>query len=229
MTEKTILFLHGFASSARSTKAQYLDQRLAMFSDVVFRAIDLNPTPRDFEYMTTTGTINRLRQFVLDHTLERFSIIGSSYGGLIAVQYAHRFGAIEKILLLAPGLRWLSGGLSQEELTRWKESGRSPVFHPAFGKELPIRYDLHMDGLSYLQPIPPTAPTMIIHGHRDTAVPIGDSQQYALKYPEKVRLIEVDADHDLNDHLPLIWKHVQSFLLDASSQMLGIGETQGAA
>jgi pimeloyl-ACP methyl ester carboxylesterase len=219
MTEKTILFLHGFASSARSTKAQYLDQKLAMFSDVVFRAIDFSPTPIDFEYMTTTGMINRLRQYVLDYALERFSIIGSSYGGLIAVHYAHRFGAIEKMLLLAPGLRWLSGGLSGEELIQWRESGKSPAFHLAFGKELPIRYDLHVDGLGYLQPVPPTVPTMIIHGHRDAAVPIGDSQQYALKYPDKVQLIEVDADHDLNSHLPLIWKHVQSFLLDASSQM----------
>jgi len=26
-------------------------------------------------------------------------------------------------------------------------------------------------------------------------------------------LIEVDAGHDLNDHLDFIWEHVQSFLL----------------
>jgi pimeloyl-ACP methyl ester carboxylesterase len=229
MTERTILFLHGFASSSRSTKAQYLGKRLTVLSDVVFRAIDFNPTPRDFEYMTTTGMINRLRQYVLDHALQRFSIIGSSYGGLIAVHYAHRFGAIEKMLLLAPGLRWLSGGLSEQELIQWKEAGRSPVFHLTFGKELPIRYDLQVDGLGYLQPVPPTVPTMIIHGHRDAAVPIGDSRQYALKYPDKVQLIEMNADHDLNSHLPLIWEHVQSFLLDVSSPMQDIGETKGAA
>ncbi len=28
-------------------------------------------------------------------------------------------------------------------------------------------------------------------------------------------LIEVEADHDLNGHLDLIWDSVQSFLLDA--------------
>jgi pimeloyl-ACP methyl ester carboxylesterase len=229
MTERTILFLHGFASSARSTKAQYLDQKLGMFSDVVFRAIDFCPTPKDFEYMTTTGLLNRLRQYVLDHALERFSIIGSSYGGLIAVQYAHRFGSIEKMLLLAPGLRWLSGGLSEEELTQWKEAGTVPVFHPAFAEELPVRHDLQVDGLGYLQPVHPTVPTMIIHGQRDAAVPIGDSQQYALKYPDKVQLVAVDADHDLNSYLPLIWEHVQSFLLDASSPMWDIGEAEGAA
>jgi hypothetical protein len=70
---------------------------------------------------------------------------------------------------------------------------------------------------------------MIIHGHMDAAVPIEDSRQYALKYPDKVQLIEVDADHDLNSHLPLIWKYVQSFLLDAPSPGQGIGGTEGAA
>jgi pimeloyl-ACP methyl ester carboxylesterase len=190
---------------------------LATLPDVVFQAIDFNPTPKDFEYMTTTGLLNRLRQYVLDHDLERFSIIGSSYGGLIAVHYAHRYGAIERTLLLAPGLRWLSGGLSEEELTRWKEAGTLSVSHPAFGRELPVRHDLQVDGLGYLQPVPPTVPTMIIHGQRDSTVPIEDSRRYALEYPDTVQLIEVDADHDLNGHLPLIWEHVESFLLDVSS------------
>lgn len=215
MIGKTILFLHGFASSARSTKAQYLDQKLEALPEVMFQAIDFCPTPKDFEYMTTTGLISRLRQYVLDHALEKLSIIGSSYGGLIAVQYAHRFGGIEKMLLLAPGLRWLSGGLSEEELAQWKESGTVPVFHFAFGKELPLRHDLQVDGLGYLRPVPPTIPTTIIHGQRDTAVPIQDSREYAAKYLDKVQLIEVDADHDLNGHLGLIWQYVQSFLLDA--------------
>ncbi len=219
MTERTILFLHGFASSARSTKAQYLDQRLAAFADVVFRAIDFCPTPKDFEYMTTTGMINRLRQYVLDHALERVSFIGSSYGGLIAMHYAHRFGSVERRLLLAPVLRWLSGDPTRKELIQWRETGVAPVFHYAFGKDLPLRYDFEVDGVGYAEFVPPGIPTLIIHGQRDTSVRVEDSRQYRLRYPEKVQLIEVDADHDLNDHLPLIWKHVQSFLLNASSPM----------
>jgi pimeloyl-ACP methyl ester carboxylesterase len=213
MAEKTILFLHGFASSAQSTKAQYFRKKFGALPHVEFHAIDLNPTPKDFEYMTTTGLIDRLRQYVLDHHLGEFSIIGSSYGGLISLHYAHRFGGVEKMLLLAPGLRWLSGGLSEEELARWKEAGALPVLHYAFEKEIPVRYDLQVDGIRYLDFISPPAPILIIHGCHDTTVPTDHSRRYAAEFPDRVHLVEVDADHDLNDHLPFIWEQVESFLL----------------
>jgi predicted esterase YcpF (UPF0227 family) len=92
--KKNILYLHGFASSGQSTKARYLREKFKAFPQVEFRAVDFNPTPKDFEYVTTTGLINRLRQYVLDHHLGNISIIGSSYGGLIALHYAHRSGMI---------------------------------------------------------------------------------------------------------------------------------------
>lgn len=210
---KTILFLHGFASSGQSTKARYFANKFDALPRVKYHAIDFNPMPKDFEYVTTTGLINRLRQYVLDHHLGIFDIIGSSYGGLVAVHYAHRFGGVERMLLLAPGLRWLSGGLSEEQLEAWKNAGAAPLSHEAFQQEILVRYDLQADGLGYLEPIPPAAPIAIIHGKSDTAVPADDSRAYAGKYPDKVQLIEVEADHNLNDHLDLVWEYVQSFLL----------------
>ena len=213
LEKKTVVLLHGFVSSGQSTKAQYFREKLKAFPQVEFHAIDFNPTPTDFEYVTTTGRINRLRQYVLDHHLKDFSIIGSSYGGLIALHYAHRFGGVEKMLLLAPALTWLSGGLSESELEQWKKAGAAPVSHSAFGKEVPIRYDLQVDGLRYLEPVPPASPTIIIHGHNDKTVPIEPSRAYAANFPDRVHLIEVNADHDLNGHLEFIWEHVQSFLI----------------
>ena len=213
MDKMAILFLHGFASSGQSTKAQYFSEKMKELPQVDYHAIDFNPTPRDFEYVTTTGLIDRLRQYVLDRQLGVFSIIGSSFGGLVAIHYAQRFGGVEKMLLLAPGLRWLSGGLSEEELEAWRKAGATPVSHGAFQEEILVRYDLQVDGLRYLEPIQPATPMTIIHGRNDATVPTDDSRAYALKYPDKVRLIEVEADHDLNDHLDLIWDSVQSFLL----------------
>jgi pimeloyl-ACP methyl ester carboxylesterase len=164
--------------------------------------------------MTTTGLINRLRQYVLDRDLGAFSIIGSSYGGLIAVRYALRFGGVDRMLLLAPGLRWLSGGLPEEELEGWRKAGAIPVSHYAFEEMIPVRYDLQVDGLRYLDVVPPPTPVRIIHGAHDTTVPTDDSRAYAAEYPQLVQLIEVDADHDLNDHLDLVWQHVESYLLN---------------
>lgn len=210
---KTILSLHGFASSARSTKNRYLEEKLQAYPDVAFHALDFSPTPADFEYMTTTGLINRARQYVLDHHLGPLDIVGSSFGGLIAVHYAHRFGGVDKMLLLAPGLRWLSGGMSEARLAGFREAGVATVPHYAFDRELPLRYDIHQDGLGYLDPIAPACPVTIIHGNRDTTAPFEDSRRWATEHPEQVQLIEVDADHDLNGHIELIWEHVQRFLL----------------
>jgi pimeloyl-ACP methyl ester carboxylesterase len=214
--DRTILYLHGFLSSAQSTKARFLRERLAPLPHATFDAIDFNPTPRDFETMTTTGQINRLRQYVLDRGLTDVGFVGSSFGGLVALHYAHRFGSVARMLLLAPAVAWLSGGRSEQELRGWEKAGVAPVFHPAFDREVPIRYDLQLDGLRYLEPVPPGSPTLIIHGRQDTTVPIAGSRAYAADYPDDVRLIEVNADHDLNPHLDLIWGYAESFLLEGA-------------
>lgn len=214
LRNQTVIFLHGFASSGQSTKAQFFRRKFKALPQTDYYAIDFNPTPKDLEYVTTTGLIGRLRQYVLDHRLGEFSIIGSSYGGLIASHYAQRFGGVARMLLLAPGLRWLSGGLSDDQLEAWKKAGAAPVAHGAFEREVPVRYDLQADGLRYLEPVPPATPVTIIHGTIDEAVPTDDSRAYANRYPDMVQLIEVEADHDLNGHLDLIWDSVQSFLLD---------------
>jgi pimeloyl-ACP methyl ester carboxylesterase len=213
MAKQTILFLHGFASSARTTKATYFRRQLEALPEVEFHAVDLNPTPTDFAYMTTTGLINRLRQYVVDYRLERFSLIGSSYGGLIAMHYGHRFGGVEKMLLLAPALVWLFRGTSDEELEKWRKDGAAPVFHFAFQQDIPLRYDFYVDGLGYVDFIPPVSPVTILHGYRDPVVPVDYSRRYAARFPDRVHLVELDAAHDLNGHLDVLWQYVQSFLL----------------
>ncbi len=96
MEKKHILFLHGFASSARPTTTPCFRQNLQGLPQIKYHAIDLNPAPHDFEYVTTTGLVDRLRQFVLGHSLLTSSLNGG----------------VERMLLLTPALCWLSGGLS---------------------------------------------------------------------------------------------------------------------
>lgn len=221
-----VVYLHGFLSSGVSTKARFFSERFRGHSTVHFGAIDFNPTPRDFATMTVTGQINRLRQYLLDRDLvcpdvpeehrPPVCLIGSSFGGWVALHYAHFFGGVGRLLLLAPALVGLTEILSDEERERWKAAGAAPVHHPAFDREIPVRYDLHRDSLQYLEPVPPAAPTLIIHGRNDEEVPIRHSSGYAEAYPDAVQLVEMTAGHDLNDHLDLIWGLAESFLLGAA-------------
>jgi pimeloyl-ACP methyl ester carboxylesterase len=213
MDEKTVLYLHGFASSGQGIKAQYFGSKFESFPQVTFHAFEFNPTPQDFEYMTITGLINRLRQYLLGQQPGQISFIGSSLGALVGLHYAHRFGGVERMLLLAPALTYLTGKYTEAELQQWQRAGTIDTAHYAFQREVPLQYDYYLDGLRYLKPVPPPAPLLIIHGQNDEVVPIEHSRQYAASYPDQMQLVEVASNHRLNDQLDLIWEHAQSFLL----------------
>ncbi len=204
-----LIYLHGFASSAGGRKAQYLRPRLAERSGVTFHAVEFSPTPADFEYLTITGMINRLRQYILDHALTEVSLIGSSMGGLVGLNYAHRFGGVAHLLLLAPALTYLSGEREGLSLDQWEAEGVGELFHYGFNRPVRLRYDLEIDGRFYQTTPPPPAPITIIHGTEDEVVPVAASRDYARAYPDQVQLIEVTAGHDINGRLPLVWETLQ--------------------
>jgi pimeloyl-ACP methyl ester carboxylesterase len=212
MNPKPLILLHGFASSGQGAKAQFLREKLQTLSKVDFHAFDFNPTPRDFEFMTITGMINRLRQYIWDRQLKNVRLIGSSMGALVGLHYAHRFGDVANLLLLAPALTYRSGA-SRTETDQWREAGMGNVAHYAFGEQIPLRYDFEIDGNHYTAPIPPPTKTLIVHGRYDNILPIENSRTYARSYPQLVQLIQVDSDHRLNDQLELIWQNVQNFSL----------------
>ena len=214
MNNRLVLYLHGFVSSGQGTKAQYFRRKFESMPHTGLHAFEFNPTARDFEFMTITGLICRLRQYLLDSNHHDVSIIGSSLGALVALNYAHRFGGIDKMLLLAPALTFLTGKYSETELQRWQRDGKIDVAHYAFGQKTPLRYDYYVDGLHYLKRIPPPTSILIVHGQQDGVVPIENSRAYAASYPDLVQLIAVESDHRLNDQLDRIWGYVQSFLMD---------------
>ncbi|MGC2063745.1 MAG: YqiA/YcfP family alpha/beta fold hydrolase [Thermodesulfovibrionales bacterium] len=211
--KKTILHLHGFASSGHSAKALYLKERLGGIPGVEFLVPDFNPTPRDFEFMTVTGMINRLRQYILDRNLNNISISASSLGCLLALHYARIFGEVKKLLLLAPVLSYSALPFPEELFVQWEKEGSIKVPHFGFKEDLPLRYDFHRDGLAYSERVSPPAPVRILHGKNDVTISIQNSRDYAADYPDQVTLVEFDSDHALLDCLDAIGGHAASFLV----------------
>jgi len=213
MPRKTVIQLHGFASSSQGTKASFLAGRFAGVSNSQFHAFDFNPTPRDFEYMTVTGLINRLRQHVIEHYDGPISLIGDSLGGLTALHYADRYGGVERLLLLAPVLGEWVGITQGADLDAIRAAGGQTVEHYAFKRDVFLRAGFYTDILTYTDLPEPPAPILIIHGGADTTVSIEPARRYAAAHPGSVSLLEVDAEHDLYNQLDFIWEQVEGFLL----------------
>ncbi len=209
--ENRYIYLHGFASSPQSTKAQFLghcwqNRGLAM------EIPDLNGD--DFSSLTLTRQIVQVGQLIEQSQLP-VTLIGSSFGGLTAAWLAETYFQVQRLVLLAPAFNfgpiWL-GQLEAETLANWQKSGSLSVYHYGYRRYLPIYYKFIEDLANYPQEkLIRQLPTLIIHGRADEVIPPENSRYYAFSRPW-VQLIELDSDHALTDVLTRIWAEMQLFL-----------------
>jgi uncharacterized protein len=82
-----VIYLHGFASSARSGKASFFAQRCRE-AGIEFEAPDLNVP--DFSTLTVTRMLDQTRA-LLDRASGPATLMGSSLGGYVAVLAAARW------------------------------------------------------------------------------------------------------------------------------------------
>jgi len=213
LTKETVIYLHGYGSCGgiEKGKAQFLHEKFQAYPQIDFYAIDFNPTPVDFQYHTITGMIDRLRQYVIEREFDTITLIGISQGANVALNYAHRYGNVKQLLLLAPELFYDSYS-TEDNLNEWAALIDAPVFHYGFQETMPLNYGHHQDGLRYVTPPPPPASMVLIHGKNDPAIPIARSRAYAADYVDEVQLVEVESDHFLNDQHERIWQETKKML-----------------
>src|SRR5262245_3031045 len=98
-SSRPVFYLHGFASSARSTKAASLSGRLGE-RGLVLRCPDFNEP--DFSTLTLTRMLGRLDAEIAAAGAPAV-VIGSSLGGTVAILAAAAFGPrVDRLVLLAP-------------------------------------------------------------------------------------------------------------------------------
>ncbi|MEN9206645.1 MAG: YqiA/YcfP family alpha/beta fold hydrolase [Gloeomargarita sp. GMQP_bins_120] len=209
MRPQRAVYIHGFGSSPRSGKAQYLQKQLARVG-MPMAIPDLNQG--DFTHLTLTRQIQRVAETL---TPEPTVLIGSSFGGLTAVFVAERYPQVSHLVLLAPALRmreyWLQR-LTPAQWEQWRTQGTIPVYHYGEGKELPLHYGFWTDLQTYDESrLQRPVPTLIVHGRQDDVVPLAVSEDYAHTRPW-VTLISVDDDHTLHRSLDWIWGQLVAFL-----------------
>jgi uncharacterized protein len=204
------IYLHGFASSPRSTKAQDLSDRFRALN-LSLQVPDLNQN--NFTELTLTRQIQQV-QALFPPEPEPVTLIGSSLGGLTAAWLGQQFPQVEKLVLLAPAFQFLthwSSRLGATQLQQWRETGYLSVYHYSEAKQLPLSYNFLLDTQHYDEnKIQRPISTLILHGLHDDVIPIQASIDYANKRPW-VKLIQLDSDHALTNVSHEIWSAIQSF------------------
>ncbi len=208
-----LFYLHGFASSARSSKAAFLATRLREHG-VELHAPDFNEP--DFSTLTITRMVEQVGQGIDHLPGGAVVLIGSSLGAFVAVQAAlERPARIDRLVLLAPALDF--GGnrmrsLGAVGLDEWKRANHLQVFHYGFGRLMSVHYELYADARRYdcgEAALP--MPIQIFQGRRDEAVDPASVEQWAHARPN-AELHMLDDDHQLSGSLEYIWREMERFL-----------------
>ena len=206
-----VIYLHGFASSAHSTKGTFL---AAKFRErgVTLHTPDFNEP--DFSTLTVTRMVEQVERVIDGLPQGPVALIGSSLGGFVAVQVALR-RKVDYLVLLAPALDF-SGTrlqtLGDRGLAEWETSDQLNVFHYGYGRMLPVHYGLYADACGYTcVDAKLTMPILIFQGRRDTAVSPEMVERWAASRPN-VELHMLDDDHQLGSSLEYIWAETRRFL-----------------
>jgi uncharacterized protein len=205
-------YLHGFASSPKSTKAEYFAERLAAHG-VPLVCPDFNLP--DFRTLTISRMLAQLERAVLQRG-EPVTLFGSSLGGALAILAADRLGpAVDRLVLMAPAVMFAKPGhhlLPPERVEEWRRAGALPFFHHAYDEERLLDFAFYEDTLRYdAFDARLVQPTLAFQGLRDRSVDYRTVEQFARTRPN-VMLSLLDDDHQLTASLPRMWDAVQDFL-----------------
>jgi pimeloyl-ACP methyl ester carboxylesterase len=208
-----VFYLHGFASSARSSKAAFFASRLTALG-ITVHVPDFNEP--DFSTLTISRMIDQVGRGLESVGAEPAVLMGSSLGAFVAVQTAMKHPEqIDRMVLLAPALDF--GGKRLESLgdrgvAEWERTNTLDVFHYGFGRTMPVHYELYADACRHdCLDAQLSMPIQVFQGRRDAAVDPEMVERWAGVRPN-VELHMLDDDHQLLSSLDYIWREVRRFL-----------------
>lgn len=214
-----VLYLHGFASSAQSSKARFFAGRFGA-RGIPLHCPDFNDP--DFSTLTTTRMVEQTEEALRRLAPEPAVLMGSSLGGYVAWHVTARAEAsppgqapVARLVLLAPAFDFglvPPHDMDADALAAWKATGWHPFFHHTYGEVRQVHYGLYEDARRYRSDrAVVTIPTLAFQGTRDTVVDPAMVTAFAASRPN-ILLRLLDDGHQLLDHLDALWHDTAAFV-----------------
>lgn len=205
-TTRLAVLCHGFLSSKNSTTNNTLTRLLNEREIATFRFDFFGQGDSDgpFEEITTTLAVHQTQaalDLVTARGYDRIGLVGSSFGGLVAILTTAERRDIACLALKCPVVDFaeeLRLTFGPEELARWHAT--DTIQNMMGGPDrVRLRYAFYEDCLGQIAYSPAeriTIPTLIVQGERDECVPLHQSRRLydALNGPKRLDLLP-DADH----------------------------------
>ena len=205
-TTRLALLCHGFLSSKNSTTNKALSRLLHEQGIATFRFDFFGQGESDgpFEELTTTLAVHQAQaafDLVTARGYDRIGLVGSSFGGLVAILTAAQRRHIACLALKCPVVDFaeeLRLEFGPIELARWEAMDSIPNIMGGQDR-IRLKYEFYKDSLEQIAYGPAehiTAPTLIVQGEQDECVPLHQSRRlYASLGGVKRLELLPDADH----------------------------------
>ena len=211
-----VVYLHGFASSPASSKAQRFGREVAA-RGAGFACPDLNEP--DFATLTVTRMLHQTAAAVAAAAGGPVCLVGSSLGAFVAVHAAARDATarVDRLILLAPAFDF--GGnrltrLGEHGIDEWRRAGRLRIMHYAYGAERDIGFELYEDAAAYdAWDARLDQPVLIFHGRHDDVVDPDMVRRWAAGRAG-TELVMLDDGHQL--------AHSVDGIIERSLEFLGL-------
>jgi uncharacterized protein len=211
VTAPAWLYLHGFASSPRSTKARAF-VRWGAEHGVTVDALDLRAP--SLEHLRFSAILERVRSAIGPDPRARVVLVGSSLGGLTACRIAEEDARVCAVFAMAPAFRlaerWKKR-LGDRAWNAWRDRDALEIDDWSTGTKTQVDFGF-VDELARLDVGFPDVrvPVRIVHGTKDDVVDIALSRTWAQGKPH-VRLVEVDDGHELVASTDLVLREATAF------------------
>jgi len=184
--DNVIILCHGFNSKKETAKVVEIEKKLNenKISTLRFDFFGHGESDGKFEDLTISkavGDILKAIEFLKEKGYKKIGLVGDSFGGISSIVTASKTSDLYVLGLTSPVSNYVDKILSQPEWYNydiWKKQGYIYYKTVKYGKTIKLNYGFFEDAKNnngYEAAKKIKIPTLIVHGDKDTSVPVEQS------------------------------------------------------